>query len=201
MLFNSAFVLLLINWFTLTTSPTAPNEMVVVVIEEGSSLKIQGSTNISTFRCRYEGDLSRDTLSIRIQPQSDSLWQLEEANISIKVACFDCGNPMMNRDFQNLLEYEQHPDLKLSLLSLWVREAPNQGCQVWVRVRFTVAGEDRIYEVPISNVPESGSPSAYQGEQCLNITDFHLTPPKKFMGMVTVDEEVTIAFDLHLRIL
>jgi hypothetical protein len=172
---------------------------VTVVIENGSYLKINGYTNVNSFSCSYQGEIGRDTMNVRLTPTREGL-ALQHAGLSIEVDRFDCGNQMMNKDFRNLLEYEQHPQLKLNILSLQSTGPENPSCEALAKVQFTIAGTSETYEVPV-NILEGTEPTAYCGEKALDITDFDLTPPRKFLGMVVVDKEVSIDFRINLRLL
>jgi hypothetical protein len=173
------------------------DENVTVVIEDGSYLKINGSTNVNTFSCNYQGDISADTLNVNIQQTSNRTLLLKQASLSVEVERFDCGNKMMNKDFRHLLEYDEYANLKLSILSLHISE---ENHQVIAETKITIAGREQMYDVPIDIITAAGS-NSYQGKKRLDITDFKLTPPKKFLGMVVVDEQVIIDFNLNLRLM
>ena len=198
--FNPVLALLLACWLPLALRSPAVTENVTVIIEQGSYLKINGSTNVNTFSCHYEGDIGTDTMNIGFQQAADGTLLLQKAKLSVAVARFDCGNQAMNKDFRNLLEYDRHADLNLDILSLQVENSGTYPPPILARVRFTVAGEEKTYEVPVRMISEPGN-TTYLGETCLDITDFKLTPPKKFLGMVIVDEEVTLEFNLNFRLI
>lgn len=174
------------------------NENVSVIIENDSYLSIRGSTNVNNFNCSYEGQISNDTVQIGFSRNASGTLLLENASLTVEVTRFDCGNRVMNKDFKELLQYEKHPRINMNVLSLdMLPDTPRSGL---IKVEFTIAGEAKIYRVPI-NFSTGSEGHVYQGEKKLDITDFDLTPPRKFLGMVVVDEEVIIDFQLNLRLL
>lgn len=200
------YLIALALWLVLLSGWTPTHDVtheaareVTVVIENGSYLKINGFTNVNSFSCSYRGEISRDTMNVRLTNTLEGL-SLQHAGLSIEVDRFDCGNQMMNKDFRSLLEYEQHPRLKLNILSLRHIGAENPSCEAIARVKFTIAGASEIYDVPVSMV-QGSDPNTYCGEKALDITDFNLSPPRKFLGMVVVDKEVSIDFRINLRLL
>lgn len=172
-------------------------KMVNLRIEDDSYLKIEGTTNINTFNCVYRGQLSHDTLSVNIRRTADSLF-LDHALLNIEVAKFDCGNAGMNKDFRSLLAYEDHPFLRVKLNKLCIQS--NQAYEAMAMLSIGIAGTSKAYEVPVQLEKTDGK-TFYVGQQSLNITDFGITPPRKFLGMVVVDEEVRIDFKLNVSIL
>lgn len=170
---------------------------VTIVIKNDSYLKILGTTNVNTFSCGYVGKIAADTLSIHMQWEEDRIL-LNDAILEVEVARFDCGQSVMNKDFRKLLQYEEFPDLKINILSLMISSQTHY--EALAKVNIKIAGKEGVYEVPVRR-DEDKEEQYYTGRQAINIRDFSLEPPKKFLGMVEVDEEVVIDFRLNLSLL
>ena len=63
--------------------------------------------------------------------------------------------------------------------------------------RVKLAGISNTYNFKV----EKFENDRYVGELLVNICDFDLVAPKKMMGMIVVDEEIDIHFDLALDII
>jgi hypothetical protein len=176
------------------------NRNVTVIIEPGSYLKINGSTNVNHFSCSYTGEIGQDTMNVGAIQKSNGTITLDRAILNVEVDRFDCGNQVMNKDFRSLLEYEEHPMLRLHILSIAMPEKGQDQHTAMAKVRFTIAGENETYQLPVRLMGEQKA-NIYRGEKVLDITDFRLTPPRKFLGMIVVDEEVVIDFQLNLRLI
>lgn len=187
--------------FSLIFLPESPEPLlneskyITLVIEKDSYLKIQGSTNVNSFSCGYRGKISADTLRINMQWNEDMIL-LDDAALSVEVVRFDCGQSAMNKDFRSLLQHDEYPYLNLNIISL--RLAPQAPYEAVAKVSIEIAGEEGVYEVPV-RLEKGNGEQYYSGKQPVNIRDFGLTPPKKFLGMVVVDEEVVIDFMLNLK--
>lgn len=195
------YCLAFITMFTFLPESKVPvlrdAKKVTIVIEKDSYLKILGTTNVNTFSCGYEGKITADTLSIHMQREEDKIL-LNDVVLEVEVARFDCGQSGMNKDFRNLLRYEYYPLLKINILSLMM--SSHTQYEALAKVRIEIAGKEEVYEVPVRQ-DEEKEEQYYTGRQALNIRDFGLEPPKKFLGMVEVDEEVVIDFRLNLSLL
>lgn len=197
-LLSQLLLFLLSSWFPIRSNTDALSENVTVIIEQGSHLEINGSTNVNKFSCNYKGEIGQDTMKVRFTQADNGTLLLNHARLTVDIASFDCGNQMMNKDFRDLLGYRQHPHLYLKIISLKILEA-TPGIAL-ARVRFTIAGQEEIYDVPV-NINSAAEPGVYHGEKILDITDFDLRPPRKFLGMVIVDKQVSIDFRLKLRLI
>lgn len=192
------FLFLLSSWYPTRSTTDALSENVTVIIEQGSHLEINGSTNVNTFSCHYQGQIGQDTMNVRFTQVDNGTLHLNHARLTVDIGSFDCGNQVMNKDFRNLLEYEHFPHLNLNIISLKLSE--QKPGKALARVSFTIAGEEEVYDVPV-NINSASELETYHGEKSLDITDFNLTPPRKFLGMVIVDKEVSIDFRIKLRLL
>lgn len=189
--------MVLISGATSTIMAPVTGQSVAVIIEEGSYLTIKGRTNVNTFRCHYEGNIGQDTIHVRVWPRSDGTMALENAHLSVMVDRFNCGNKVINRDFRKLLRHEQYPSLRLDVLKLH-SEPGTSTSSVVASVKFTIGDQENTFRVPVEAVHDDKG-VGYRGQKVLDITDFGLAPPRKFLGMVVVDQEVVVDFRLNLR--
>ena len=177
-----------------------------VHINGGSYLIVHGKTNLTKFRCQYLKSLS-DTLFVRIVNDETEELILENASISLGVTEFDCGNKLINKDFQKLMRVVEFPELKVEALGIrlnkddQIRGNSNQHGAVYsVNTRITIAGKQNDYLLEVEELANA-SPDTYSGSLHLNIRDFGLTPPRKFLGLMKVQENVDIDFYLKLSFL
>lgn len=178
--------------------------LVKIYINGGSYLKIHGKTNLNRFHCQYIKSFS-DTLSVRIIKEESNKLTLENAGISLNVLQFDCGNDPINRDFQRLLRAEDFPTLKIEALGIESNEEvhqrqksmQNMGILSSAHIRITIAGKQNDYYLAV-NEPEGEGKRTYSGSLQIDIRDFELTPPRKLLGLMQVNEKVNI--DVYLKL-
>jgi len=179
-----------------------------IQISEQSHLVINGQTNINSFSCGYDGNFYQDTLSVSAIINGDHL-HFKNAQLILKTALFNCENKLMNPDFQNLLQAEKYPNIFIRVLEinknrkdvqkLLVSNHPENSIVI-LSVEITLAGQKNNYDLPIE-VNHEEENRLYSGHLELNIRDFGLTPPKKMLGLVVVNEMVQIDFKVAISLL
>ena len=180
---------------------------VTVHINGGSYLTVHGKTNINKFHCRYTKSLS-DTLHVGIIDDETDKLVLENASINLGVMQFDCGNKLINKDFQKLLQAGDFPELKIEVLGVRLKEdietkqtlEPAQGAISSANIRITIAGKQNEYQLEVDQ-PANSQAGTYSGSLHINIRDFGLIPPRKFLGLMKVNEKVDIDFFMILSFL
>jgi hypothetical protein len=182
----------------------APRNHISVVVEDDSYVKILGKTNVNTFSCDYKKEIPKESINVSISQVGDKLL-LENAILKVEVDGFDCGNPLMNKDFQNLLKEDVYPSITIRIKSIepsdeFLVSSQNAGFSEvgYAVVEFEIAGVVNEYKVPLNSFNQVIN-QYFLGQKTINITDFKLSPPRKFMGLVKVDEEISIDFRLNLN--
>ncbi len=202
---------ILFPWYTGFPDKTFPPDVIYknyhVQIEEESHLVINGNTNINSFSCGYNGNFYKDTLTVNTIANGDHL-KLRNAQLKLKTALFDCQNKMMNPDFQNLLKADEYPYILIKVLYInknrkdlenyLVSNKTNN--TVLLNVEITLAGQKNTYQIPI-DTQQIQNDRYYSGHLNVDIRDFGLTPPKKMLGLVVVNEMVSIDFFVKLTLL
>lgn len=177
---------------------------VKIYIDEGSHLTIHGQTNLNKFHCQYIETLS-DTLSIEVIRDDTHVLTFENARLSLKIMKFDCGNNLINGDFQELLGADGFPELMIEALGIRSIEPSYEKHSLKpvreilsAQIRITIAGNQNDYDLEVSQ-PETTDQDTYTGSLRVDIRDFGLTPPKKLLGLMQVNQIVDIDFYLKLR--
>ncbi len=155
-----------------------------------SHIAIQGSTNVNSFSCIYKNEiqLSDNVVNYFIE---ESQIKLKDTELLLSTSAFDCGNKGMNKDFKSLLNAEKYENIKIKVLSI----IPDNDC-VYVIADIKISGFTKEYKF-IVNASDDGS---FKGSLDLNICDFGMKPPTKMLGLVKVDETITIDFDVSFKI-
>lgn len=168
------------------------------VIDKGSSLYIQGRSNVSSFRCDIIEYLHPDTIRFcRDEPGQQEF--AVKGGIAIDVNRFDCHHRMMTSDLKKMLKAGEHPKLKIDLLTLGYHNDDKDGQGAKGKVAIELAGITRCLDVDYTlQVDGSGYLHLY-GERQVQFSDFGLTPPRKAGGLIRVQSSITVRFELILR--
>ena len=163
---------------------------VKVKITNKSEVTIKGKSNVNSFTCKYDSDFIEDEIYVTLTKQNAKTL-LEDAKISIKSNGFDCAHKMITKDFKTILKAEEYSHIKVE-----VKEINQQKKLVFAKVKVEIAGKTNEYTIPITLDAKNNN---VKGLLKINIKDFHLKPPKKLLGMVVVNDNVEINFNLFLH--
>lgn len=157
---------------------------------EKSKLWIEGESNVNTFNCtaeQYESD---------IEPPSGQENILVE--VDVVVESFECGKKKMNRDLYDALHSNKHPHISFEYFSASSLEYIDTEDRYTMIVKglLTVAGTSREIQFPMdASVSDDGTVRA-TGKTELKMTDYNVEPPTALLGLVRVDNELTVHFEL-----
>lgn len=159
-----------------------------IEILQNSELSITGDTNISKFGCEFNTFYLEQCDEV-VYHQEGNRFNFKNAVLTLKNKGFDCGNKAINKDFHALLNTEEYPKITLELTEITLDN--NKGK---ASVKINIAGKENTYLVPVSIV--TATTNRFVGKLKLDIRDFGLEPPKKFLGLIIIKEEIEINFNL-----
>jgi len=164
----------------------------------GNHVYISGETNINCFECRYNKKAD-DKHDLNILSSFGKVSG-EKIDTYIPVSEFKCSNVHMYNDFLKLLHAGDYPYIKIELDHSQVKNIQPGKSSVDLNVSITI---DNITEVkPIScliNNPGNDTMSI-TGETTVDLVDFNLKPPVKFMGLIKVRDKVRIDFSFNFNL-
>jgi len=167
---------------------------------QSSTITIHGKTNINQFQCSLNQPALNDSILVK------NLWsnqKLEFKGLKLKyrVDDFECGMQAMNNDFQELLKAEEQPYLYLQLNSITLH--PNNKAfhelNVDAQVEILLAGQRRTVDIKGAKVyNHSSAQMTLKGSKELLMTDFGIEPPTKMFGMIKVNNDIKIEFEISM---
>ncbi|WP_179336228.1 YceI family protein [Winogradskyella costae] len=165
-----------------------------VVLSSDSFLRIKGKTNVSTFECQF--DMTTISEAIRISYiDYDKRIEFKDTKLTLPNLEFNCGGKAINKDFNKLLNTEEHPEIILKLKE--ISKAKKESGFITATIEITISNIMRAYTVPITIANSEGL--QVSGVMPLDINDFKLTAPTKMLGMVKVSPEIEIQFSLKIK--
>ena len=161
-----------------------------VKITNKSEVSIKGKSNVNSFECKYDSDFIENDLQISITRNNNKIL-LEGAKLSIKSTGFDCAHKMITKDFKTILKADDYPHIVIN-----VKEINTAKENITAKLNVKIAGVEKEYLVPVIF---NSNTNNVKGLLKLNIKDFKLKSPKKLLGMVVVNDNVDINFNLFLQ--
>ncbi len=164
-----------------------------VKILPGSSLSISGNTNINEFECDFNThEFQEETIKVNFIKKSGT-FNFSNSVLPLKNEKFDCGNRRINKDFNELLKTDKHSRILLKVKQIQMQDKENAR----VTLNFQIAGVDKEYTFPVEVSGEDEL--CFNGSLALNITDFNLEAPSKVFGLIVIEEEIDINFNLNIK--
>lgn len=161
-----------------------------VKITNKSEVTIKGKSNVNSFECKYNSDFIENDLQV-IMNKNNGKILIDGAKIAIKSTGFDCAHRMITKDFKSILKAEEYPHIIINLKEINIAKE-----NITAKLNVKIAGEENDYLVP---VVYNANTNNVKGQLKLNIKDFKLKSPKKLLGMVVVNDNVEINFNLFLQ--
>jgi hypothetical protein len=189
---------LLIIFPALAFQGNKPN-VVKWVITSGCSLKVDGSTNINKFSCGITGYNRPDTITVT-RASSSALYL--SGNIKLDVPNFDCHNAIMTADLRKTLKVKEFPQLMIFFISM--SKYPDAGNKQDITkgmVLIVLAGVSKRFEVDYKIISADNNSINLIGSRKVNFSDFNLTPPRKLGGMIQTNNELSVEFNLRMKVL
>lgn len=165
-----------------------------VLITSQSELHINGTSNVTDFKCQYNIEKFADPIQIHYE-RANTIIRFEKSMLVLENTGFDCGGRGINKDFHGLLKSDTYPEIILRLKEIKLK--PYNANVVNALVEIEIAGIKRLYTMEVKF--ENKEDWLINGQLKLNINDFDLKAPKKMLGLIVVSEEIEISFHLVLQ--
>ena len=179
-----------------------PQATVNVLLQNNSSITINGTSNLLSFKLSQKGDKLANKTFLITASQIQNKIILSQNQHSIAVRNFDSNNKMALRDFLKLLKVDDYPEIKIQLryIENMGNVALNDYSKGQASVNITITNVTHQYLIPISS-NKSGDLYNLTGKMKLNIKDFGLVPPIEMFGLIKVNEWINIDFNLICKII
>lgn len=197
-------IITLINLITsgFASAPTVKVSKVNYTVTEKSSLTLTGSSNVNRFSCTTYDNLSNGVTYIRAEENGDYVT-FNNAVLSINIKSFDCRNPMLNKDFYNTLNAKETPTIEIELLTatpLTRGKILNSNSGKFnADVAISLNGTSKPEQIIVSWQKVGNNIFRFQGEKKLHMTDFDIEAPVAALGLIKVNNDINIQFDLYVK--
>lgn len=167
------------------------------VVEQNSSLSVKGKTNINNFTCSIREYASKDTIICYDDAAKDIIFRGE---IVMDILSFDCQSSMVTKDLRKILKADEFPKMTIRFISLqYMPLLQNKAERVkgWVEVQL--AGVTKRFELCYSFIQSGPGYLQMNGGRSFLFSDFNLSAPSKFGGLIKIKNAFDVQFQLLLR--
>ena len=107
--------------------------------------------------------------------------------------------------FKRALKADQYPTVELELTNLHISSSnlsqlEDQWAEATAKVNITLAGVTKTQFVRVKVKRAGSSALQIDGSKSLKMTDFEITPPEVLFGMIKVNDQITLHFNLNVQI-
>lgn len=179
----------------MATYVAAPNEQLIIL--PGSTLTLEGETNVRGFQCGCEGQFP--PLPYQVSVENGQALYFSSTRLPIPVRALDCGNRLMNRDLYEALGAPKHPYINITPLEAKLLPAKDGWTAVSSLVKISIGGVENV--VQLHALAKQEGQRLWQIKAChdLDMEDFGIQPPAPMGGLIKVDEQITITLDLLVK--
>ncbi|MEQ8705416.1 MAG: YceI family protein [Phaeodactylibacter sp.] len=162
-----------------------------------SELTLTGASNVKPFSCDCEQDF--EPVYYELSRHCDGHYIFKSTRLRVPVRTLDCGNRIMNKDLYEALKAETYPEIVIQPreLHLPLSLGPQSG---WVDftadATVSLAGHIQKITLPVRAKYVSESQFRIQSSKTLCMLDFGIAPPTAMGGLIRVEEEIDIHFNL-----
>jgi hypothetical protein len=176
--------------------------LLVLVASAGSHLTLEGSSNVTDWRC--SGTTLESTMEVASSPaEMDAIIDgIEAFHLRVPVQSLRCGNRQMERDMVRALRGQRHPVIDFQFKELVgdvEADAAGGRYRATISGVLTLAGAQRDVHVAVEAVRVAPNRFRLRARLPLRMTDFRITPPTALFGMVKARDELEVQFDLYLQ--
>lgn len=174
-------------------------------IGKKSILKLEGKTNVNGFTCDCNEEFPPQQFTVEQALDGSTNTEFRAASLKLKIKSLDCGNALMNKDLQKALNAANYPHITIELKKVEQAKC-NRLTELkdWVQLkaltRITLNNVSREYWLNITAKKMATDHYRFIGSKSLKMTDFCVKPPVAMMGMIKVQDDITINLDLDVTV-
>ncbi len=182
------------------SSSTYKSDVIIyrLAVHPSSSVTVRGSTNVNKFQCLIKKYSGKDTLLLSAERGKGAYFK--KGNVKLEASLFDCEKHVITKDFAETIHAKKYPYITISFISLErlpefaETEEPFKG-----KLMVTLANISAPAEVRCRIVKDKNNLIHLKGWHLFKFSDFKLEAPTKMMGLIKVDELITVDFHMVLE--
>lgn len=156
-----------------------------------------GSSNIRSFTCsaKQVNVSAEAALEDFARTKRDGLPAVKNAALEVPVRSLDCGIGLQNSHLFETLGATANPSITF-VLSDYVVSADRE---VRMNGALRIAGVERIVALRGKVIRAENGQLLLTGDREIDVRDFGVQPPKRFLGLLRVRKDVTVHFLVAVR--
>ena len=169
-------------------------------VSNDSWISLSGTTNINTFECFSDAGINGGTVLTDPAPEENRVT-FSGAGLVKEIRSFDCQNPLINRDMYRSFGKGDDAGIDIKLVDAGIAEGDliSESGNFIANTYVTINGQTRRVEIGIDWQSNGGMEYFFGGTAELAMSDFGIKPPSPMMGLIKVDDTITVRFNLIVQ--
>ncbi len=164
----------------------------VAAQDSAAQFTLSGTSTVRAWSCPAQG-IMKVTPGTSSEPVPGFPTGVQTVAITVPVLAIECEEEDMRQHLREALNEPAHPEIVYQLEQYTL--TGNDTAQT--KGTITIAGVTRPIEFDVRLTPSSQGVRSV-GETTINMTDFNITPPSLWLGMLNVGEMVRVRFEAVL---
>lgn len=179
--------------------------VVPLAIDPASRVWLDGSANIVDFTCVAGIIDSRGSLNgFNAQAEGGRPHGEVQLQVSIPIKNLNCGKPPINRDMRRTLNSDEHPFIVYTLGENKLVDPNNRDLNGSFDIEtfgeLKISGKSRTEKIIVKGQFIGTWQFRVTGAHTIQMSDYGLEPPSPMMGLIKVNDELTVHFDVILTL-
>ena len=163
-------------------------------------ISIEGSTNVNHFSFSYENPvMTKNTSALASNICYHEPTGTNRMDFDIPLNSFKGSNPAMRNDFLDLLKAGIYPDVTVGINKNEFDCIASGSPSEKIDLEVMLAGVKKSVQANYTTFRDTENRIVLSGITNFLLSDFHLEPPEKALGLIRVRNEVFIKFDIVIQ--
>jgi len=170
------------------------------LVDQNSSMVVFGETNINSFECALTSFVWSKNLVFYQQNLPGTKNHPVSCEFEIPVKSFDCGMQLMTSDLRKTLQSEKYPfmNIKLKAMSQLISNVKD-GQSIETDADIMLTGIVNQNQIRFKVSKQNNESITLTAKKTIQLSDYNITPPTRFMGSVKVKDEMVINITMKLK--
>jgi hypothetical protein len=172
-----------------------------LTVRSDSKLWLEGSSNVRDWRCDATSlDASADLDGAGAYgSDATAVAHLRHVQVRVPAHSLTCGRGQMDRIMYKALHADDEPDCRQIVGRFDVVTRNVRGRELVMQGTLRVAGRERMVRLPIEVERLPDGTLRARGALPILMTDYGITPPSVFFGVLRTEDRLVVKFDLLLE--
>jgi polyisoprenoid-binding protein YceI len=180
------------------SSDAAP---VRLAVRSDSKLWLEGSSNVRDWRCNattLDASVDLDDAGSRASEPA-GITHLRHVQVRVPTRGLTCGRSQMDNIMYKALHADDEPDCRDIVGRFDVVSRSGRDHELVMQGTLRVAGQERWVRLPIEVERLHDGTLRARGALPILMTDYGITPPTVFFGVLRTENRIVVKFDLLIE--